>query len=106
MIAVERIGAGNAVAACAPAVVGGELDAGQRDDEGDIGQAVEGEGEGDAALGDDDRPGDRRADEARDVEDERIDRHRRGQVGAVDQVRDERQARRLVDRVDDAEDAA
>ena len=74
----------------------------ERHQEGDVAQGVCQEGEGDAAMGDREA-GRRRADEPRAVEDDRIDRDRRRQVLALDKARDQRQPRRLVERVGDAQ---
>ena len=101
-VAFERITEDAPVSAMYRHFLGRHGDAGQGDDEGDIGQSVQGEGERDAALRDDKARGGR-TEKARAVEHQRIDRHRRAERGAIDQAGDQCQTRRLIGGVGDAE---
>ncbi len=81
---------------------GRHVEPGQRGDEGEICRGIDGESQCDTAIVDD-HAGRRRSDEARAVEDQGIDRDRGGQHGALDEVGDEREPRRLIHGIDRAQ---
>ena len=101
-IALERIAEEVATRRSRRLRVGGNMDPAQGEDEGGVAQGVEGEGELDARLRDDDAGGGG-ADEARRVEHQRVECHRRAKRRRIDQARNQRQSRRLIHRIGDAE---
>src|SRR5207248_993092 len=81
-----------------------DIEAKKRGDEGDISERVDGKGHGDAGSRDEEA-GRGRPDETGAVEDDGVDRDGRREGVALDEARDEREARRLRRRVGDPKDA-